>query len=60
MNNETRENLRVRLTDDLVDTIMEDRKFRYQFCAERFASMDDDELIQAAAEAGIEVEEIND
>jgi hypothetical protein len=56
MDDETRENLRVRLTDDLADTILADRKFRYQFCRERFESMDDDELKQAAAEAGIEEE----
>jgi hypothetical protein len=54
MNEETRDWLRERLTDDLVDTILADRKFRYQFCRERFAAMDDDDLLQAASDAGIE------
>jgi len=53
MTEDERNNLLTLLAEDLESCLL-DRKFRAGFCVEHFAAMSDEDLSQAASEAGLD------
>jgi hypothetical protein len=53
MTESERNRLIERLAEDLESTLLSDRKFRASFCVEQFRSFSDEDLEEAAADAGL-------
>ncbi len=48
-----RDQMVLRLAEDLEDSLLNDREFRASFCADQFRHMTEAELRQAASDAGL-------
>lgn len=59
MNAEERDRILLALAEDLENSLLCDRRFRFQFCVEHFRNLSDDELLSDYNDAfgGLENEE---